>query len=89
MLSIVNLVIITVDGLTASQAFRAIAIPGEPNSLTTEEASAFGEAAGAKVKPAPDLLNAIQELKADLPGPGRILICGSLYLAGRVLQDHT
>jgi dihydrofolate synthase/folylpolyglutamate synthase len=71
-----------------AQAFRAIAIPGEPNSLTAEEAAGFGLAAGAPAQPAANLRQAALELAAELPSAGRILICGSLYLAGQVLRDH-
>lgn len=70
-----------------AEALRAVAIPGEAASLTAEEAAAMARAAGHKAEAAPSLEAAV----ADLAAGGRdvrILICGSLYLAGRVLADN-
>lgn len=66
---------------------RAVAIPGEPNSVTAEDAAAFASTAGMDAAASPDVEAAVTEL-ATLAGqgqPGRLLICGSLYLAGTVL----
>ena len=63
----------------------AIAIPREANTLTAEEAAAASRQAGIAATPEPDLLTAV---KAASTRQGRTLICGSLYLAGRVLEDN-
>jgi dihydrofolate synthase / folylpolyglutamate synthase len=72
----------------ASAALRAVAIPGEINSLPAEEACAFARAAGHRAEVAPSVDVAVRELVAALDKPGRILICGSLYLAGKVLAEN-
>ena len=43
---------------------------------------------GLAAVPAADVASAIADLKAAEPGPIRILICGSLYLAGQVLAQQ-
>lgn len=63
----------------------AIAIPREANALTAEEAAAASRQAGIDATPQPDLLTAV---KAASERQGRTLVCGSLYLAGRVLEDN-
>lgn len=66
--------------------FRAIAIPGEENG----KAPADLLAAAASI-PDTDLAASPAEAVADLarrPGPARLLVCGSLYLAGAVLAEN-
>lgn len=66
---------------------RAVAIPSEANSVTAEDAAAFARQAGMHAAAAADVDAAVTELTA-LGGDGgaaRLLICGSLYLAGTVL----
>ncbi len=69
---------------------RAVAIPGEANSLSAAEAAAHAEACGVAAEPAAGVAAALDELTATAARlgepPGRVLICGSLYLAGRVLE---
>ncbi|MEJ2026248.1 MAG: bifunctional folylpolyglutamate synthase/dihydrofolate synthase, partial [Limibacillus sp.] len=69
---------------------RAVEIPGEPNSLTAEEAARFALDAGFEARPAESVKAALTELtRSEAPnGPARILICGSLYLAGKVLGEN-
>ena len=69
-------------------ALRAIAIPGEANSLSAQEACRFASAAGHRAAAAGSLLAAVRELAATLRRPSRLLICGSLYLAGKVLAEN-
>lgn len=69
-------------------ALRAVAIPGEINSLTAEEACAHARAVGHKAEAAESVEAAVRELVATLGQPSRILICGSLYLAGKVLAEN-
>jgi dihydrofolate synthase/folylpolyglutamate synthase len=67
---------------------RAVAIPGEPNSLSAAEAAAHAESCGIAAEPAESVGAAVAELRDRAEAPGRLLICGSLYLAGRVLADN-
>jgi dihydrofolate synthase / folylpolyglutamate synthase len=47
--------------------------------------AALAQSAGFTAAPAADVANAIRDLQEAEGGPMRILICGSLYLAGQVL----
>ena len=47
--------------------------------------AALAEGAGFTAAPAADVESAIRDLQEAEGGPMRILICGSLYLAGQVL----
>ena len=61
-------------------------IPNQPNSLTALEICQFGENVGLPILPAANLDAALSQI-AQNP-PGRLLICGSLYLAGKVLEQN-
>ncbi len=65
-----------------------VAIPGEVNSLSADEMAEAGKARGLPAEPAVDVASALSKLKAGQASPARILICGSLYLAGVVLSDN-
>jgi len=69
-----------------AETAQAVQIPGEPNSLKPEELCAAAEAEGMDCRTAPGLDAAAARL-AGQP-PGRLLICGSLYLSGEVLAVH-
>jgi dihydrofolate synthase/folylpolyglutamate synthase len=43
---------------------------------------------GFDVTPASGVAHALMQSRAALGRPGRVLICGSLYLAGHVLKLH-
>jgi dihydrofolate synthase / folylpolyglutamate synthase len=60
-----------------------IAVPGEPTTRSSENAAEAARQNGIVAEPAADIVAAIK--KASSGEPGRILICGSLYLAGHVL----
>lgn len=65
-----------------------VPIPDEPVGLTAEGLAAAVRRAGiAPVSTAADVTAAVVALAKD-PEPARVLICGSLYLAGAVLKDH-
>ncbi|MEC7765072.1 MAG: folylpolyglutamate synthase/dihydrofolate synthase family protein [Pseudomonadota bacterium] len=66
---------------------RAVSIPGEAATLTGEETANFARGAGLTATTAPDVMTAIREIVAEDPG-ARILICGSLYLAGAILREN-
>jgi len=69
---------------------RAVAIPGEPNSVPAAEAAAFARQAGLDAAACPDVTTAVGDLATAgaAGGPARLLICGSLYLAGTVLAHN-
>ncbi|MGM0559594.1 MAG: bifunctional folylpolyglutamate synthase/dihydrofolate synthase [Pseudomonadota bacterium] len=67
---------------------RAVEIPGEPNSLSAEEAAWHARECGVRAEPASNLSQALQDLVQCSAQPGRILICGSLYLAGEVIRQN-
>ncbi len=73
-----------------ADSLSAVAIPGEAASHTAAESAAFAHAAGARrVQEAGSVAAALRQLAADAKGPpARVLICGSLYLAGRVLAEN-
>ncbi len=67
---------------------RAVTIPGDSAALSAEEAAKAALAAGitdSSAVAAP--VDAVRALVAA-PGPRRILICGSLYLAGAILAEN-
>ncbi|HEX3429798.1 MAG TPA: folylpolyglutamate synthase/dihydrofolate synthase family protein [Rhizomicrobium sp.] len=70
-----------------------VAITGEEASRGAGELYDFARASGLEASPAEDLEDAMMQVSAwsrarPFEGPPRILICGSLYLAGRVLAAN-
>jgi dihydrofolate synthase/folylpolyglutamate synthase len=70
-----------------AESLTAVAIPGEPNTLPAEETAAAAVSVGIAASVAPDALQAVRAIASAHPG-ARILICGSLYLAGQVLREN-
>ena len=70
-----------------AQSLTAVAIPGEAATLSAEETAAAATQAGFPATTATDTLAAVRDLATRHPG-ARLLICGSLYLAGQVLKDN-
>lgn len=66
---------------------RAVTIPGQAATLTGEETAAAARAAGMDARVAESVDAAVAEIAAQDP-QSRILICGSLYLAGEVLRKN-
>jgi dihydrofolate synthase/folylpolyglutamate synthase len=73
-------------GRYASTA-RAVPIEGHA-AYTPQEACARAAEVGLDCLPANDVGAALEDLLATQPAPMRILICGSLYLAGDVLARN-
>ena len=73
----------------ASQAasLTAVSIPGEAATLPAEATAEAARAAGIPAEVGESVLAAVQAIAARAPG-ARILICGSLYLAGQVLREN-
>ena len=74
------------------RAARAVAIPGEAASLSAEQAAEGARAVHIRAAPASGMDAAVADIvasaRAEGVGAARILICGSLYLAGAVLARH-
>lgn len=64
----------------------AIPIPGHEKSLDTVSVAASAAEAGTFASISPSLEDALQEIEMAAGEPARILICGSLYLAGYSLE---
>ena len=72
-------------GLAASVI--AVAIPGAPATLSAEETAAAATRAGLVATEADSAAQAVARIVASEPG-ARILLCGSLYLAGTILAEN-
>ncbi|HEU0071224.1 MAG TPA: folylpolyglutamate synthase/dihydrofolate synthase family protein [Alphaproteobacteria bacterium] len=70
------------------QEARSVAIPDATATLSAEETAEAAKRAGMDAPPMPSLAEAIRSLLPSIEGPARILICGSLYLAGHVLAEN-
>ncbi len=66
----------------------AVPFPEGHSAYTPQEACAKAAAVGLECAPANDIGAALEDLLATQPAPMRILICGSLYLAGEVLARN-
>ncbi|GAB6051782.1 folylpolyglutamate synthase/dihydrofolate synthase family protein [Magnetospira thiophila] len=71
-----------------SKTIRTLTIPGESNSLPADVLAEKATAQLLEARPAESVQGAVQDLLETNPGPARILICGSLYLAGHVLAAN-
>lgn len=73
----------------ASHAARlhAVDIPGEKNTLPADETRAAAEAIGLAASTAPSVAAALAGIAQQDPA-ARVLICGSLYLAGTILREN-
>lgn len=67
---------------------ETIAIPDDPASLPPETLADAAHRAGLDAAPAPSLDMALARALAATNEVPRVLICGSLYLAGAVLKDN-
>ncbi|MGB8843917.1 MAG: bifunctional folylpolyglutamate synthase/dihydrofolate synthase, partial [Aliidongia sp.] len=68
-------------------SLHGVAIPGEINTLTAEDIAASAATLGLRTAIAPSVTAAMAALCIE-PEPARILIGGSLYLAGTVLAEN-
>jgi dihydrofolate synthase/folylpolyglutamate synthase len=68
-------------------SLRAISIPGEAATLPAEATAAAGGRVGIPSQVAESLEAAVSVITNDTPS-ARILIAGSLYLAGFVLREN-
>jgi dihydrofolate synthase/folylpolyglutamate synthase len=70
-----------------ASSLHAVPIPGEQATLSAEQTSAAAGEAGLAAHEAETVLAAVQTITAS-DTSARILICGSLYLAGSVLREN-
>jgi dihydrofolate synthase/folylpolyglutamate synthase len=68
-------------------SLHALAPAGEHAYIPAETLAGYGRSLGLEAAASADASAAIKEL-AQRDGPARILICGSLYLAGEVLAKN-
>ena len=76
---------------SVAQGLYGVSIPGELNTLKADEtaalAAAFTAEYGLQAQAAESTIEAVRHIVVQEPA-ARILICGSLYLAGAVLREH-
>lgn len=65
----------------------ALSIPGEAATLPAADTAQAARDVGLTAQDAPDLQTALRHVLEDAP-QARVLICGSLYLAGAVLREN-
>ncbi|MGR3634689.1 MAG: bifunctional folylpolyglutamate synthase/dihydrofolate synthase [Shimia sp.] len=70
-----------------AEALHAVSIPGEAATLSAAETAAAARAAGLAAQEADSVEAALTAIVAQNPN-ARVLICGSLYLAGHVLRSN-
>ena len=66
---------------------HAVSIPGEANTLPAETTAEAARSAGMVAVTAGSVAEALAAIAAETPA-ARVLICGSLYLAGGVLREN-
>ena len=71
-----------------TQNLCALAIPGEEASLSAAKVDAIAKDIGFSATPVSSVAAALDHIVEHETKPSRILICGSLYLAGTVLKDN-
>ena len=71
-----------------AESLHCVTIPGEKAAIPATDLVRMAEAAGLRAVTAPDALDAAREIVRAHPVPARLMICGSLYLAGRILAGH-
>ena len=70
-----------------AESLTAVSIPGEANTLPAEDTAQMAAQCGHRATQAESPQAALTAILSDDP-EARILICGSLYLAGNILRTH-
>ncbi|MCA0907352.1 bifunctional folylpolyglutamate synthase/dihydrofolate synthase [Ruegeria marisrubri] len=68
-------------------SLTAVSIPGETATLSAEETAAAAARVNLPATTADSVADALKVI-ADTDPQARVLICGSLYLAGKILQEN-
>ena len=71
-----------------ARSLVAVSIPGETNTLSADQTASAAAKVGLEATTADSVEEAIAQITAKAPN-ARILICGSLYLAGHVIRLNT
>ncbi|MGH6953431.1 MAG: bifunctional folylpolyglutamate synthase/dihydrofolate synthase [Alphaproteobacteria bacterium] len=69
-------------------ALWGVPVPNSAASQSAEDIASAASRLGLRAQSAADVAAALGQILASMPGPGRVLICGSLYLAGHVLAAN-
>ncbi len=70
-----------------ADTLTAVSIPGEANTIPAKDTAKAAVDVGMDASVADSVTDAITKIKAEAPN-ARILICGSLYLAGHVMREN-
>ncbi|NVO56272.1 bifunctional folylpolyglutamate synthase/dihydrofolate synthase [Rhodobacteraceae bacterium B1Z28] len=70
-----------------AQSLTAVSIPGEANTLSAEETAVAAAKVGLPTSTAASVDEALRDIVEKDP-QARVLICGSLYLAGNILREN-
>jgi len=73
--------------LEGTESLQAVSIPGEAATLSAAETAKAATDLGFHVSVADDVLSAVKNI-VERDKSARILICGSLYLAGNILREN-
>lgn len=68
-------------------SLTAVSIPEESSTLSAEETQAAAESVGLEATTAASVQEALEQIVSAAPY-ARVLICGSLYLAGHILREN-
>ncbi len=70
-----------------AQSLTAVSIPGEANTLSAEDTAAAAAKVNLPAATAASVQDALAKITENDP-QARVLICGSLYLAGNILREN-
>ena len=70
------------------KAMRTVTIPDQASAMTANQLAGIAENFVLETSPSDSIDYAVRGLGVSSPGPARILIAGSLYLAGHVLAEN-
>lgn len=70
-----------------ADSLTAVSIPDEPNTLPAQETMAAAHAVGFDASTSQTVRDALRAIAEKAPH-ARVLICGSLYLAGAILREN-
>ncbi len=70
-----------------AESLKSVSIPGQTATILAEETRDFAAVAGLESSDAPSVEAALEMILAEAPR-ARVLICGSLYLAGEILKEN-
>ncbi len=69
-------------------SFRGVPVPGAYACHPPEALADAARALGVEAHPCPTAADALDAIARRYPGPARVLVCGSLYLAGAALAEE-